>query len=69
MTTGGEEGDYGHPLGGWDIKKMAEQLDAVTDMVSGMALEVETLKRVIAEMSIIQAPPVGVFVPRNRRSW
>lgn len=63
-----EGGPYGHPLGGYDLRKMAEQLEAVIDLTSAMAAEIQTLKAQIADLSLISASNVVEFRPRNWRS-
>lgn len=59
---------FEHPLGGYDLKLMAEQLAAVMDLASGLAVEVNTLKAQIESMSIQQPAPLAAWQPRNWRS-
>lgn len=57
-----------HPLGGPDWKLMAEQLQATMDLVSALALEVNTLKVQIETMGVVQATPIATWQPRNWRN-
>jgi hypothetical protein len=65
---GEEDGPFGHPLGGYDIKLMAEQLAATMETIMGLQLEVQTLKSQIDGMTLVGPSNVVQFQPRNRRN-
>jgi len=62
------EEPYNHPLGGYDIKLMAEQLAAVMDQVSAQALEIQSLKGQIEGLGVVAPSPLGVWQPKNWRN-
>lgn len=63
-----EPDDYRHPLGGYDLKLMAEQLAAVMDRVSAQELEILDLKAKIEGLGVQAPSPLGVWQPRNWRN-
>ena len=67
MSVGDEPEGFGHPLGGYDLKLMAEQLAAVMDRVASQELEIQTLKSQVEGLGVQAPSPLGVWQPRNWR--
>lgn len=50
-------------------KELQQIVDNLVTEVATLRLEVDELKRKQDEMGLLNAAPIGTYVPRNRRIW
>lgn len=50
-----------------DPKEMERRLRVLIEEVASLRLEVDNMKRKQDETALLNAAPIGVYVPRNRR--
>lgn len=50
-----------------DPKELQRVVDNLVNEVASLRLEVDELKRKQNDMGLLNAAPIGVYVPRNRR--